>query len=270
MAELLVVVPSRGRPGNITRLVEAMEKTCRAGTDLIVGLDSDDPQLPAYTATWPYMPAGWIPPDGTDGDIHSEGMWPYKVQIRSGMRSVVPWVNYLALQKYQHYGAVGHFGDDNLPETIGWDVDMLMALEETPFAFANDLYPRAPGSLCCHVFMRSEVVGKLGYFGPPGIRHMYVDVAWMAWGTKCGFTYRHDVLIEHLHFTKGQAGFDESYQASQGLIPIDLNNWHQYCDSGQLNADIEKIGGGTPFTQEELSTFNRNLNIPRYWGAPVA
>jgi hypothetical protein len=252
LKELLVVVPSRGRPQNISRLVDAMGKTCRAATDLWVGLDDDDPQLPAYQEM-------------------DTGPYPWWSETRPDLRNVVPWVNHLAMARYQDYQAVGHIGDDNVPLTDGWDVEMLMGLEQTPFAFGNDLYPRAPGSLCCHVFMRSDVLGRLGYFGPPQIYHMYVDVAWMAWGTKCGITYRHDVIIDHQHFTTGRAetGFDASYQRTQHLIPVDLNNWHAYCQSGQLNADIEKIGGGTPFTDEELRTFNRDLNIPQFWGQPV-
>ena len=243
MKDLLLVVPSRGRPQNIARLQDAMTATCRGDTTLIVGLDEDDPTRGDY-------------PDGPG------------YEVRPGLRSVVPWINELAVPQAGNFRYTGHIGDDNVPLTDGWDVAIMEALEATPFAFGNDLYPRAPGSLCCHVFTRSEVIARLGYFGPPSIRHMYVDVAWMAWGVKTGITYLDDVVLEHRHFTTGKAPADDSYAASQALIPSDLERWHEYCNSGQLNADIAKIDPAAPtFTADELRQFNIGLFIPPHWGA---
>jgi len=239
--DLLLVIPSRSRPQNIDRLQNVMRKTCRGDTELLVGLDDDDPLQSAY----PPGPA---------------------YEIRSGLHQVVAWINELAVPLVDKYRYIGHIGDDNVPHTEGWDVSIMEALERTPFAFGNDLYPRAPGSLCCHVFTRSEVIRRLGYFGPPVIRHMYVDVAWMAWGVATGITYLHEVIIEHMHYTAGKAPVDASYQASTGMIPIDLMNWHSYCSSGQLNADITRIDpAGKQFTPGSLAQFNVNLNIPAVW-----
>ena len=243
MKDLLVVVPSRGRPQNIARLQEAMAATCRGDTTLVVGLDDDDPTASQY-------------PPGLD------------YETRSGLRQVVGWINVLALKRVWDYRYIGHIGDDNIPLTDGWDVAIMDALGKTPFAFGNDLYPRAPGSLCCHVFTRAEVIQRLGYFGPPGIRHMYVDVAWMAWGMKTGITYLDDVVIEHRHFTTTGQPMDESYKASQSMIPLDLERWHDYCNSGQLNADIAKIDPDAPlFDAVEMRAFNQGLFIPPHWGA---
>jgi hypothetical protein len=257
MKDLLLVVPSRGRPQNVDRLWTTMQATCRGQTDLIVGLDEDDPQLAAYSMT------------GLDEDSEDLSGGPGFV-IESNLHQVVGWVNKLAVPQASNYRYIGHIGDDNVPSTEGWDVSIMEALEKTPFAFGNDLYPRTPGSLCCHVFMRSEVVRKLGYFGPPGIKHMYVDVAWMAWGVKTGITYLHEVIIEHLHYTTGKAPADESYHNSTALIPSDLMRWHEYCTSGQLNADIAKIDPqAEQFTPEQMRKFNYDLNIPPSWGQPL-
>lgn len=246
MNDLLVAVPSRGRPRSVARLAEAMLKTCEGDTALLVGLDTDDPCL---------------------HDYRNLGLQPLLMpyEIRSGLRQVVAWINELTVPRVHEYKYIGHFGDDNVPSTPGWDVRIMEALEQTPFAFANDLYPRAPGSLCCHVFCRSEVIAKLGYFGPPLIRHMYVDVAWMAWGLACGITYLDDVIIEHLHYSVGKSPVDESYAASTALITGgDLAAWHSYSrnlGTGGLNDDIEKLGG-TPFTPLGLAQFNAGLGIP--------
>jgi hypothetical protein len=238
--DLLMAVPSRGRPHNIARLWQAMQDTCTADTTLLAGLDEDDPSAQAYPAGPAYV-------------------------IRPGLRYVTAWVNELAVPRAQDYLAIGHFGDDNVPVTPGWDTAMLRALGRTPFAFANDQYPsREPGTLCCHVFMRSEVTRTLGYFGPPSISHMYVDVAWMAWGKACGITYLHDVLIPHRHYTTGASQLDETYARSCARTSEDLQAWHAYCRSGGLNDDIGKLDG-RPYTPETLAEFNRALNIPQRW-----
>jgi hypothetical protein len=219
--DLLIVVPSRGRPENIARLWAAMQKTCRANTHMIVGLDKDDPALNAYLARWPH--GG------------------YGLDIQEGLHQVGAWLNELAVRRVNGpgYCAVGHFGDDNLPLTEGWDVEVLRALETHPFAFANDLYPREPGSLPCHIFMRSYVIGALGYMAPPGYRHM-VDLAWLEWGRACGIAYLDDVTIEHLHWSVGKAPMDETYTQVNGCLVADNDYHRQYCADG-LQQDIRKI-----------------------------
>jgi hypothetical protein len=240
--DLLLAVPSRGRPQNVARLRDTLKETCTAETDLAVGLDSDDPALDGYM------------------QVDGEGLY----TVRSGLRKVTAWTNYLVGEALGNYRAFGQVGDDNVFRTPGWDTRVMEALEKTPFAFGNDQYPsRVPGTLSCHVFMRAEVVEKLGYFGPPSIAHMYVDVAWYAWGTACGITYLHDVLIPHLHYTTG-APHDDTYQNSFAGTGADLQAWHAYCRSGQLNADIRKLGGAE-FSDEELAHFNRALFIPETW-----
>src|SRR5690349_19333781 len=45
MADLAVLVPSRGRPHNVARLIQACAATCEADTLLHFGFDDDDPRL---------------------------------------------------------------------------------------------------------------------------------------------------------------------------------------------------------------------------------
>ena len=236
MRDLLVAVPSRGRPGSITRLHEAMQGTCTADTQLAVGLDDDDAHF------YPRIPG-------------------VEYVVRAGLRRVTAWTNELAVPRAGEYRAIGCLGDDNVPSTPGWDSAILEALEKTPLAFGNDLDVREPGSMSCHVFMRSAVAETLGYAGPPRISHMYVDVAWYAWGAACGITYLDDVIIEHLHYSVGKSVMDQTYAASTALMSINRAQWHAYSRGGQLNADIAKLGG-TPFTPESLREFNASINVP--------
>lgn len=243
MRDILLAVPSRGRPQNIDRLIGTLDSTREAETDLLVGLDEDDPTRTQY-------------PDPFARNVSYE--------VRPNLRKVTAWTNYLVGENIDGYRAFGQVGDDNVFSTPGWDIRIMEALEKTPFAFGNDQYPtRTPGTLSCHVFMRREVVQALGYFGPPSIAHMYVDVAWYAWGTACGITYLHDVLIPHLHYTAG-APHDQTYAVSFAGTSADLDAWHAYSRGGQLNADIRKLSG-QEFTPEHLVQFNCDLNIPDRW-----
>jgi len=254
MADLAVLVPSRGRPHNIERLNEAMAKTCRGDTELIVGLDDDDPTYDAY---WDLM---WGP---------SAGGWTIVSQPDLRGR-LVEWLNRMAVAEVEDSAKfVGHIGDDNLPQTDGWDVRIMESLErqgDIGFCFANDLDPgRPPGSLSIHIFMTAEVVRRLGYMGPPSIQHMYVDPTWFAWGTATSIEFLEDVHIPHLHYSLGHAPMDESYHHSTGLIPEDCARYNDYCeDPAGMNADIVKLGG-RPFSAEAMAEFNARLNIPRRW-----
>jgi hypothetical protein len=246
MSTLGVLVPSRGRPNNATRLWDSMQQTCAGGTTLMIGLDADDPARDSYPPGPAYV-------------------------IQDGMRYVTAWVNYLALLTYGQFEFIGHFGDDNTCQTPGWDDRIRESLGRQPFAFANDLYPTRPsGSLSCHIFMRAEVVKILGYFGPPEISHMYVDVAWMAWCLAAGHEFLGDVLLPHHHYTLG-APHDDTYARSCARTAPDLDAWHAYSrrgledgEPGGLNDDIAKLDG-TPFTPERLRQFNADLNIPERW-----
>ena len=233
-----MLIPSRGRPGNIARLWQAMQETCTAETTLVVGLDRDDPTREQY-------------PEG-----------PVYV-TKDDLSYVTPWINFLAEEFSGQFTAIGHFGDDNVPFTRGWDERILEALCRQPFAFANDQYPRAPGSLSCHIFMRSEVVSILGYMGPPEITHMYVDVAWMAWCLAVGHDYLDEVLIPHHHYTVG-GQHDETYARSYAQTAVNLQAWHAYSRNGRLNADISKMHGRA-MSPEQLDQFNLDLNIPEVW-----
>lgn len=244
MGDLAVLVPSRGRPGSIVRLQDAMDLTCRADTSLVVGVDDDDPTLDDYL-----------------------GLSGLEVIVLSGFqRQLVRWLNALGKSYAETHRFLGHIGDDNVPHTVGWDTRILESLERNLFCFGDDLDPgRPPGSLSIHIFMRSSVVKTLGYMGPPGIQHMYVDPVWFAWGQATSIEFLPDVVLEHLHYSLGRSPMDESYQASTGLIPADCERYNDYCEDG-MNADIVKLGG-TPFSPEGLEEFNRLLNIPRRWVA---
>jgi hypothetical protein len=237
VAELAVLVPSRARPGNAARLLDAMEQTCTADTKLVLGLDADDPYLDDY---WQLDCEQVVKPN-----LHHK---------------LVEWLNVMAHERSE--SLIGHVGDDNVPRTVGWDEQVHESLERNEFCFGNDLDPgRPPGSLSIHIFMRRTVVDRLGYMGPPQIQHMYVDPVWYAWGNATSIEYLDDAVLEHMHYSLGRSERDESYNFSTGLIPRDCRAYNDYCDN-DMNGDINKLGG-TPYTPEAMAEFNAALNIPR-------
>lgn len=224
-----------------------MEETCRGDTHLIVGLDADDPQCREY-----YKFAGIRNPHVV-------------LSIRPEYRhQLVKYLNKLALERMDDYPILGHIGDDNVPRNVGWDTRVMESLDTHLFCYGDDLDPGRPaGSLALTIFMRSEVVQKLGYMGPPSIQHMYVDPTWFAWGKATSIEFLPDVVLEHMHYSLGKAPRDESYNHSTSLIPEDCNRYNAYCENG-MNEDIEKLGG-KPYTPEEMDAFNFSLNIPKRW-----
>jgi hypothetical protein len=240
MADLGLFVPSRSHPDGAARLWRAVQDTCQAATVLLIGLDDDDPQRGDYPPGPGYASCGKLP--------------------RASAR-----VNAMAAGHAAGYAAIGTLGDDDVPETPGWDTRVLAALATCPFVFANDCCPwRDSGWLACHVFMRTETYQRLGYFGPPSLRYLFSDVAWTAWGQACGIAYLDDVVIRHERYAIGTAEPDEAYRLSQESAGADLAAWDEYSRGGALNDDIAKLGGH-PFSRNDLACFNARLGVTGGW-----
>lgn len=189
--ELVVIVPSRGRPGNIARLIEAWKTTTTAAARLLVVIDDDDPHLAQYTQLdWQPGTTLWIGP---------------RMRLCGTLNDTVTRLK-------DTPRAVGFMGDDHLPRTQGWDTAILDALTEfgSGIAYGNDLLQgeRLPTA----AFITADIVRTLGWMVPPGLIHLYADDAWLALGQAMGrLRYLPDVVIEHLHPDAGKAGRDAGY-----------------------------------------------------------
>ena len=108
--DLLVIVPSRGRPGNIARLLDSVHATARAQTHLHVAVDDDDEKLPQYRTVMDHA--------GRDGDTLETGP-------RKGLCA---WTNEVAVRRAGEYPFLASFGDDMVPRTPGWDAALLRGI----------------------------------------------------------------------------------------------------------------------------------------------
>lgn len=238
-ADLLMIVPSRGRPENVRALLEAWGETATGAADIVVALDADDPKWSEY------RDLGW-----------GLGKWPegnslplrYTVPIRRRLggtlnevaRSFAPSWEYRPLQ----YRAIGFMGDDHLPRTKGWDQQFMAALDDmgTGMVYSNDglfkVLPqlqRKPSVIA----MTSDIIQSLGYMVPGGLVHKFIGEAWLALGTTVDrLRFLPDVVIEHMHPLANKAEMDASYEESGSQQQYEEDR-HRFDDWMRLSVDAD-------------------------------
>lgn len=225
MSDLCVIVPSRGRPENVKRLVESWTTT-GAEASLEIVLDNDDDSFLESDIEAIMGGSGYV----------SLSMGP---RIRLG-----PTLNREALLWADCFPYIGFMGDDHRPVTPEWDKRICEALESmgTGIVYGNDLFQGV--NLPTAVFMTSNIVRTLGYFCPPEQTHLYLDNAWKSWGEQIGkLRYLPDVVIEHLHpHANGKSEWDARYEEvnSPEMYSHDQEAWNRY-QLGQMVLDVEKL-----------------------------
>jgi hypothetical protein len=228
-ADLLMIVPSRGRPQNVAALLEAWRETATGAADLLVAVDEDDPAVDQYQL------------------VRAGGSWPaelgrFHLVVGERLR-LGGTLNKIAQTQARNYRIVGFMGDDHRPRTQGWDLDMLDALDElgTGMVYADDLFQRQ--NLPTAIAMTSDIVRALGYMVPGGLVHLYIDDAWKALGEGIGrLRYLPDVVIEHLHPSAGKATMDDSYRETNSQEQFDADR-HRFEDWKRfsLDADVTRL-----------------------------
>lgn len=71
---------------------------------------------------------------------------------------------------------IGWVADDNRFRSVGWDREVLSALQDVPIVFGNDEV--SPGSKPSHVFMDARIVKTLGWIVHPDLRSTFFDDVW--------------------------------------------------------------------------------------------
>lgn len=194
MADLVIVVPSRGRPERATEMLAACRATSTAHTAYLVTVDVDDPTLPAYrkAITDRFVLVYAVKPAGHVGAINA------------GAERALRW---------QRPYAIGKLDDDHRPRTRGWDSALLDALRAagSGIAYGNDLLqgqnlPTAP-------VITADIIKTLGWMAPPTLRHLYCDNFWRDLGEQAGcLHYLPSVVVEHMHPLAGKAPMDDGYR----------------------------------------------------------
>jgi hypothetical protein len=196
MSEMLIVVPSRTRPQNVARLVEAWRETGALGVaDLRVDVDADDPAHRDYLALAEGFPRG--------------------VRMATGhrWRPLVWKLNRATRQECDRYFALGFMGDDHLPRTYNWAQRYLDELRDlgTGIVYGDDGYQHE--NTPTQWAMTADIPRALDRrMVPAPVEHLYCDDAVRDLGRAAGcLRYLPDVLIEHVHPSAGKADRDGQY-----------------------------------------------------------
>jgi hypothetical protein len=226
MPDLVVVVPSRGRPDAAVALAEAVAGTRRADTALVVVVDDDDPAAGDYDLSrWDFATVTRFP---------------------NTRRGCVLALNAVACELARTVRAVGFLGDDHRPRTRGWDRVYLDALDAlgTGIVYGDDGH-RGQG-LPTHVAMTSDIVLALGWMAPPVLRHLFADDFWRDLGVAAGcLRYLPGVLVEHLHPAAGKGVMDDGYAVTScsTMFALDKGAYWSFRRDGGLDQAVRAVVG---------------------------
>lgn len=221
-ADLLVIVPTRGRPVNAAALYRAWQDTTTGCSDLLFAVDDDDPALGAYRAVFANMP--------------------HALTYEGPRLRMIGTLNAVAVEQAPHYRFLAFMGDDHRPRSNEFDQRFVECLSGgTGLVYGDDLLQ---GQIMpTAVAMTSDIVQALGYFSPPQLQHLCADLAWGEWGRAIGrLTYLADVVIEHLHPANGKAQYDQGYEEANnaGQVHRDTEAYNAYM-TGPFHQDVEKL-----------------------------
>lgn len=213
---LVVVIPSRGRPEACREAVWAIRETAAfIATSVVVVIDSDDPCRPDYTFPTPEHRAEVsvvsLPPEETGSLIRATNTVARRI-ARDDPTAII-----------------GNLNDDHRCRTVGWDRAIMEALVKPGIAYGNDLIhgerlPSAP-------FVSAQIVNALGWYFLPTAEHMYGDDALRILGQALGrIHYLPDVVIEHMHPAVDKGTWDAGYDRAYASVEADkeaYNEWHR-------------------------------------------
>jgi hypothetical protein len=226
--DLLVIIPTRGRPQAIPEIMAAWDET-GATADVLFCVDKDDPELAGYKQQ-------------------------AKVYADDGRVRFVFWarkrlcgtLNQAAVKNADSYRFLAFMGDDHRPRPADrpWDERFRECLSGggPGLVYGNDLLQGE--NMPTAVAMTSDIVQTLGYFAPPQLVHLCLDLAWLEWGRRLGrITYLPDVVIEHMHPANGKAALDQGYEEANSAeqVSSDSAAYYDYRDNGGLEADLDKL-----------------------------
>jgi hypothetical protein len=232
MPDLVVIVPSRGRPETVDEMADAFAETCTEDYQLLFAVDSEDPTLPEYVRR-----QRWVIPSG--------GARVWSAPNPEG--SMVAALNRAVGDVMAHPPfAIAFLGDDHRPRTVGWDAAYLEALRElgTGIVYGNDLLQRH--NLPTQCAMTADIVRALGWMAPPTLRHLYVDNFWLDLGRAADcIRYLPDVVVEHMHPVAGKAAVDDGYARVNAaeVYTADEAAYRQFVEGGLLAAAAATVQG---------------------------
>ena len=220
MKNLLVMVPSRGRPKRLDEFIKSFYDTKSYNTDVIFYLNEDDPKLSEYSKS----------------DYIIIGKRMYLAEAYNWIFDMYP--------KYDYYSLLN---DDHHCITPGWDRKLIEIIEKKG----------GWGLSCCEdhltdwkqfqhpsgMVISGNIPRTLGYMIWTKIQHIGIDCYFKELLAPLGLMYHTtDVVIEHRHWSNGKALLDENYKwvYNTDTFAYGMSMVAEYKKM-QLSKDIEKI-----------------------------
>lgn len=264
--ELLIIVPTRGRPAAIARLVRAWQDTDAFDTAVLTfAIDVDDPAYGDYRGELDRCALSRSgtsqPPDLTVGQpkslndvISTSSLGVCDVAFATWM-PMVDKLNATAAMMAGAFFAAGFAGDDHVPRTRGWARRYVQVLHSmgTGIVYGDDLIqgPTLPTQWA----MTTDIVTVLGRMVPARVEHFWCDNAVLTLGLAGGCVrYLPEVVIEHMHPVADKAPWDDTYErlAGQDAQDRDEGAFMAWRDDGAMVADAAAVlalrGQVTPST----------------------
>jgi len=213
MNEMIILVPTRGRPCNAVELLAEHEKLS-THSDILFVIDANDPEHDAY-----------------EFEVGADKC----MTIENETRGMAYPINKAAsaIAKKDEYKYFAFLGDDHRPRIAGWDGILIQAMQKRPsMAYGNDLLQgeRLPTMIA----MTSDIVKALGGMVPPNMKHLYLDNFWKKLGQDLNaLTYIDAVVVEHMHPMAGKAEWDEGYKEVNAteIYSFDALAYKNYIES---------------------------------------
>lgn len=215
-----ILVPTRGRPNNVVRLIKALEETAQGKFTVFLYIDHDEEYFHEYSQI--------------DGPVMSV--------IGSRIKLARAWERLADVAIDLGYGYLAFWADDVVPETTGWDkrfIDVLSEHNNVGFAYGPDgiwdstFDTEIPGQLTMptHAVTTPKTWEAFGGF-PAESKHLALDMCWrdlcVAVKAQTGtdvMYYLPDVKITHFHRFNHKAPNDKTY--------IEANDTQQNADDHQ-------------------------------------
>lgn len=187
-----ILLPTRGRPDNVRRLLESAFETASTEVEFVVYVDDDDPTR-----------------DETRDVLHRHG-----VVVVDGPRVVLS-ETWNRCWERARFDVFMHCGDDIIFRTPNWDVRVLEEFDAWPdrIVLVHGRDGFQDERLGTHSFIHRRWTDVVGYLVPPYFSSDYNDL----WLTEVADAlgrrrYLADVYTEHMHPVAGKAELDQTHR----------------------------------------------------------
>lgn len=223
MKKLTIIVPSRGRPHLMERLLESWKRTTLGHSRIVMVLDGDD--------SYHY------------NEVHNKyvGTAVELAVIFGERRLLTSKLNCFAGDwKEEGSIGVGFMGDDCVFISENWELPIIEWLEKNVgICYGNDLLQGE--SLPNNVFIHTDIIDALGFMAPPELKHYYIDNYWKDLGLRLDkLKYFPNIIIEHRHWSNKKEVKDTIYTEAEKLMGEDKITWDEKREE-ILSSSVKKI-----------------------------